>query len=87
MEIIYLQQALDDLTYWRKSGRKLIQNKISELIKSIEQTPFDGIGKPEGLKHEHAGKWSRRISKADRIIYEVDNNKIFIYSLRGHYEK
>ena len=82
-----MQQALDDLTYWRKSGRKLIQNKISELIKSIEQTPFDGIGKPEGLKHEHAGKWSRRISKADRIIYEVDNNKIFIYSLRGHYEK
>lgn len=81
MEIIYLQQALDDLIYWRKSGKKLIQNKITQLIKSIEQTPFDGIGKPEGLKFEHAGKWSRRIRKSDRIIYEVDENRIFIYSL------
>lgn len=87
MEIIYLQQALDDLIYWRKSGKKLIQNKITELIKSIEQTPFDGIGKPEGLKHEHTGRWSRRISKADRIIYEVEEDRVFIYSLRGHYEK
>ncbi len=87
MEIIYLQQALDDLINWRKSGKKLIQKRISELIKSIEQTPFEGIGKPEGLKYEHSGKWSRRISRADRIIYEVDESKVFIYSLRGHYEK
>lgn len=87
MEIIYLQQALEDLLYWKKSGNKLIQKKISQLITSIEHTPIEGIGKPEALKYEHSGKWSRRISKADRIIYEVDEDKIFIYSLRGHYEK
>lgn len=64
-----------------------MQSKISELIKGIEHNPFKGIGKPEGLKFHHSGKWSRRITKADRIIYEIDEHKIFIYSLKGHYEK
>lgn len=87
MEIIYLQQALDDLSYWKKSGNRTIQNKISKLIKSIEETPYEGLGKPEGLKYHHSGKWSRRITKADRLIYEIENNKAFIYSLKGHYDK
>ena len=87
MEVIYLQEALEDLKYWKKSGNKSIQIKISLLLKSIEETPYEGIGKPEGLKYHHSGKWSRRITKADRIIYEIENNRIFIYSLKGHYEK
>lgn len=87
MEVIYLQQALEDLKYWKKSGNKSIQNKISSLLKSIEETPYHGVGKPEGLKYHHSGKWSRRITKGDRIIYEIEGNKIFIYSLKGHYEK
>ena len=64
-----------------------LQNKISKLIKSIEETPYEGLGKPEGLKYHHSGKWSRRITKADRLIYEIEDNKVFIYSLRGHYDK
>lgn len=87
MEIIYLKQALEDLRYWKQTGNKSVQSKISELIKSIEVNPYKGIGKPEGLKFHHSGKWSRRITKADRIIYEIDQDKIFIYSLKGHYEK
>ena len=87
MEVIYLQQALEDLKYWKKSGNKSIQNRISLLLKSLEETPFEGIGKPEGLKYHHSGKWSRRITKADRIIYEIEDEKIFIYSLKGHYER
>ena len=87
MEIIYLQEALNDINYWKKSGNKSIQKRISKLIQSIENTPYEGIGKPEGLKYHHSGKWSRRITDADRIIYEVDQGKIFIYSMRGHYEK
>ena len=87
MEIIYLQQALDDLSYWKKSGNRTIQDKISKLIKSIEETPYEGLGKPEGLKYHHSGKWSRRITKADRLIYEIEDNKVFIYSLKGHYDK
>lgn len=83
MEVIYLHQALEDLNHWRKSGNKLIQIKITQLIQSIEQTPFEGIGKPEGLKYEHTGKWSRRITKGDRIIYEIENDKIFIPNVNG----
>lgn len=75
------------INYWKKSGNKSIQKRISKLIQSIENTPYEGIGKPEGLKYHHSGKWSRRITDADRIIYEVDQGKIFIYSMRGHYEK
>ena len=56
MEIDYLPQALDDLKFWRKSGNKAVQKRISELLESIEQTPFEGIGKPELLKYDLAGK-------------------------------
>ena len=85
MEIVYLATAQKDLAFWRKSGNSAIQRKISSIIESIEQTPFSGLGKPEPLKYELSGKWSRRISQEHRLIYEVDAGKIFIYSLRGHY--
>lgn len=85
MEIVYLPQALDDLKFWRKSGNKATQKRITELLESIEQTPFEGIGKPELLKYDLAGKWSRRITKEHRMIYEIEGNTVFIYSLRGHY--
>jgi toxin YoeB len=86
MEIIYLQQALNDIKYWKKSGNILIQKRITQLIESIDKNPFEGIGKPERLKYHHLGKWSRRINDEHRIIYEVEDNKIIIWSLRGHYE-
>ena len=70
---------------WRKSGNKKEQKKITELTNSILQTPFDGIGKPEPLKHEMTGLWSRRITKEDRYIYEVKEELIIVHSLKGHY--
>jgi toxin YoeB len=85
MEIELLADAVDDLNYWRKSGNKAIQNKIKQLLADIKQTPFDGIGKPEALKYAFAGKWSRRINKEHRVVYEVKGDKILIYSLKGHY--
>jgi toxin YoeB len=85
VEVAYLPKALDDLDFWRKSGNKKIQSKISILIKNIQENPYVGIGKPEALKYDLAGKWSRRINQEHRLIYEVEGNKIFIYSLRGHY--
>jgi len=87
MEIAYTQKALIDLELWRKSGNKAIQKKISEILESIQQSPFEGIGKPEALKYELAGKWSRRISSEHRVIYQVQGDKIFILSLYGHYTK
>lgn len=55
MEIVYSPQAVDDLNYWKKTGNKIIQKKIEQLLKSIIETPFEGIGKPEPLKHELSG--------------------------------
>lgn len=85
MEIIYQPKALDDLKYWKKSGQKQIQVRILALLQSIQLTPFEGIGKPEPLKHNFTGMWSRRINNVHRIIYEVRDNEIYIYSLKDHY--
>lgn len=81
-----MQEALNDLNYWKKPGNKVIQKRISKLIQSIEKTPYEGIGKPEGLKYHHSGKWSRRITGADRIIYEVDQEN-FLFILCGGLRK
>jgi len=86
MEIIYSEQAQKDIDYWKKSGNKVIQKKIQQLLNSIEETPFSGVGKPEGLKHNLSGLWSRRINREHRIIYQtVESQTIKIYSIRGHY--
>ncbi len=82
-----MEEADRHLAFWQRSGNKDIQNKISALLKSIITTPYSGIGKPEALKHHLSGFWSRRISKEDRLVYEVDeiNQLIIIHSLKGHY--
>jgi toxin YoeB len=86
MEVVYTDKAIDDIIYWNKKRNDKIQNRISELINSIEIDPFEGIGKPEPLKYQLSGKWSRRIDKANRIIYEIMEDLIVIHSLRGHYD-
>ena len=85
MEIIYQKRALQDLDEWRTSGSKQAQKKISELLNDIVQHPFTGIGKPEPLKHQLQGCWSRRISDEHRLVYEVFEGNIHILSLKGHY--
>jgi len=85
MEIEFTQRAFKDLQDWKKSGNKKIIKRITELTASILETPFTGIGKPEPLKYQYAGKWSRRINEAHRYVYEVKDNKLFIFSLKGHY--
>lgn len=85
MEIKYNKKALKDIEYWKKTGNKIVQNKISALLIDIEKTPYSGIGKPEGLKYELTGKWSRRINEVDRLVYKIEDNSIKVYSLRGHY--
>lgn len=89
MEIVYSSRALNDLDFWKKSGNKQVQKKIYELIADIIKHPFEGIGKPEPLKHALTGKWSRRINGEHRLVYEIlPNNDIIILSilsLKGHY--
>jgi len=80
-----MPQAIEDLTFWKKSGNIQAQNKITLLLKSIVENPYEGIGTPEALKYELTGKWSRRINKEHRIVYDVCDNNINIYQLRFHY--
>lgn len=86
MEIELTVQAKNDLAYWNRTGNKVILRKIRILLEDILNTPFSGIGKPEALKHNLSGKWSRRITQSDRLIYEVTGEIVYVFSLRGHYK-
>jgi toxin YoeB len=89
MEVIFSPKAVEDLKYWKRSGNKIIQKKIATLIDAIQENPYEGIGKPEPLKYNLSGAWSRRITQEHRLVYEVnERNQIIILdilSLRGHY--
>lgn len=85
MEVDFLDKALEDIEFWKKSGNKRIQSKIAKLLESICLTPYSGIGKPEPLKHELSGYWSRRITDEHRLVYIIVNDRIKIISLRFHY--
>ena len=85
MEIEYTLRAQEDIAHWKKSGNVKIQKKISELLLSIQNRPTLGIGKPEVLKHDLSGLWSRRINREHRLIYQIKDSIIYVISLRGHY--
>lgn len=85
MEVIYLPIAQEHLEYWIKTGNKLIIKRIRMLQEDIIKNGYKGIGKPEPLKHSLSGYWSRRIDKEHRFIYEIENNIVYVYSLKGHY--
>ena len=85
MEISFADKAQEDIVFWRKSGNTAAQSKIKKLLEAIIKTPYEGLGKPEALKHELSGAWSRRIDREHRVVYEVYENKVVILSLRGHY--
>ena len=59
--------------------------KIRELLENIQHSPFEGVGKPEALKHKLAGKWSRRITDEHRLVYKIEENKVIVYQVRFHY--
>ena len=85
MEIELTTRAEKDLEYWTKTGNTTVLKKIRNLLENILETPFSGICKPELLKHELSGKWSRRITHSDRIVYQIIDDTVYIYSLKGHY--
>ncbi len=88
MEIRFTREALDDLSYWKKIGNRQILSKIGRLLADMAEHPFSGIGKPEPLRFELAGHWSRRINSEHRIVYRVENDQIVIVviSMRFHYK-
>ena len=84
--VAFLPAAFDDLSQWATEDRK-VYARIVKLIKDIDRDPFVGIGKPEPLKHELAGLWSRRITDEHRHVYKVTNEEIVIVSCRFHYDR
>ena len=85
--IAFTEPADEDKDFWKKSGQKAIMNRISRLLSDMQEHPETGIGKPELLKYDLAGKYSRRINNEHRIVYSIDekNQVVTVYSLRGHY--
>jgi toxin YoeB len=84
MNITFSSKALEDYLFWQKTDKKTLK-RIHLLIRDIQRSPFDGIGKPEALKFNLSGYWSRRITEEHRIVYNLENNSITILQLRYHY--
>lgn len=86
MIIIFSKNSWEDYTSWLADDKNMLK-KINELIKEIQRTPFEGRGQPEPLKYDLAGFWSRRIDREHRLVYQVLDDRLVIYSCRYHYEK
>ena len=84
MKIVFADQGWDDFTYWIQHDRKIAE-RIIRLIKEIQGEPFEGIGKPEPLKHDLTGFWSRRITDEHRLVYAVEEGQVLIAQARYHY--
>ena len=84
MKLIFAEKAWEDYLYWQKTDKKIL-SRINTLIKEIKREPFEGIGKPEPLKHALSGYWSRRINDEHRIVYKINQESLLIAQLRYHY--
>ncbi len=85
--VIISDQARQDYVFFLQGGNKSLIKKISKLLSDMVNHPYDGIGKPEALKYDLSGKWSRRINREHRLVYSVSEkeNLIYVYSMRFHY--
>jgi toxin YoeB len=85
MRIIFSANAWAEYTSWLRDDKRMLK-KINELIREVQRTPFSGLGKPEPLKYDLAGYWSRRIDREHRLVYQVIGDDLRIISCRYHYE-
>lgn len=86
MKIIFTPGAKEDVDFWKTSGNISIFNKIKQLLIAIRENPFKGVGKPERLKHNLSGYWSRRINQEHRLVYKVTEEAITVVWAKGHYD-
>lgn len=84
MNVVFSEHAWQEYLVWQKTDRSMVK-RINALIREIQRTPFDGIGKPERLQHALSGYWSRRITDEHRIVYKVEGDTLLIAQLRYHY--
>ena len=85
MRVIFSKISWEDYTSWQFEDKKMLK-KINALIKDIQRTPYEGLGKPEPLKYDLAGLWSRRIDREHRLVYQIVSDDLLIYSCRFHYD-
>jgi toxin YoeB len=85
MRKIFSETAWNDYIYWQQNDKNTLR-KVNQLIKDIDRNSFQGIGKPEPLKGNLSGYWSRRIDDSNRIVYRINSEIIEIYQCRGHYQ-
>ena len=83
-KLVFSDEAWEDYLYWQDTDRSMVR-RINQLIKDIRRSPYEGIGKPEPLKHQLAGWWSRRIDAEHRFVYRVIEQAVEIATLRNHY--
>ncbi|MBD5501568.1 MAG: Txe/YoeB family addiction module toxin [Lachnospiraceae bacterium] len=84
MNISFTTNAWEDYLYWQKMDKKTVK-RINELVKDIMRNPFEGLGKPEPLKYDLSGKWSRRITDEHRLVYQIDGENLIVFTCRYHY--
>jgi toxin YoeB len=84
MKLVFSEHAWEDYLYWQRTDKKILA-RINELIKDIQRNKYEGVGKPEPLRHNLSGYWSRRITSEHRMVYRVEGDKILIAQLRYHY--
>ena len=85
MRLLWEERAWEDYLYWQTQDKKTLK-RLNTLIKDIQRSPFEGIGKPEPLKGNLSGLWSRRIDDTHRIVYYEQNEVVYIIACKGHYE-
>ena len=85
MRKIWFEEAWEEYLYWQTQDKKTLK-RINALIRDVEREPYNGIGKPEGLKHGESGLWSRRIDEVNRLVYRIRDGLLEIVSCRGHYD-
>jgi toxin YoeB len=86
MLLVFTENAWEDYLSWQKQDKQMLK-KINVLIKEVQRNPYEGIGKPEPLKYDLAGFWSRRIDREHRLVYQILEDKLLVYSCRFHYDK
>ena len=86
MKIKFHEMAWNDYLDWQRTDKAILK-RINQLIKDIQREPLEGIGKPESLKYDLSGYWSRRIDDANRLVYQVENDVLTIIQCRGHYQQ
>jgi len=84
MRLVWEDDAWEDYLYWQSQDRKTLR-RINALIRDIQRSPFDGLGKPEPLKGNYQGWWSRRIDEVNRIVYKAEPGQIVVAQCRAHY--